>query len=153
MKKGKFGLVLCAYPILAFACVILKQPLVCSIMLALAVFLEKDEWAGRQTFQAWVLSLLVAFFSEVIPWGVSLFTISFVSTFLSTVATVFSVIVYLAAIVLSILAIVRVLKDQDANLPLLSELAYKLYGKQKPRPAPGSFPPPSYPPQNGQDGQ
>ncbi len=152
MKKGHFGLVLCAYPILAFACVILRQPIVCSIMLVLAAFLEKDEWAGRQTFQAWILSLLVSFFSEVVPWGVSLFTLSFVSAFLSTVANVFSVIVYLAAIMLSVLAIVRVMRDQEANLPLLSDLAYKIYGKQKPRPALDSFPPP-YPPQNGQDGQ
>lgn len=159
MRKGKFHLVLCFYPIVAFACVILQQPVLCALVLGLCVFLEKDEWAGRQTLQAWILSLVVSFFSGLVPWAVSLFTISFVSDFLSTAASVVSAIVYAGAIVLSILGMTRVLKDQEANLPLLSDLAYRAYGMRAPKPMPGQYPPPftpqypgqpPVPPQNGQ---
>ena len=56
MRKGKFGIVLCFYPIAAFAAVILNSPLICAALTAAAVFLEKDEWTGRQTVQAWMAS-------------------------------------------------------------------------------------------------
>ena len=52
----------------------------------------------------------------------------------STVFALVTNLVYLAAIVLSIVAIVRVLKDQEADLPGFSALAYRAFGKQKPRP-------------------
>ena len=64
-----------------------------------------------------------------------------------------------------IVAIVRVLKDQEADLPGFSALAYRAFGKQKPRPVfPGQMPPPytpgqppyppqgPVPPQNGPSG-
>ena len=50
--------------------------------------------------------------------------------------------VYLAAILISIVAIVRLSRDREADLPGLSGLAYRAYGKQKPRPMPGQYPPP-----------
>lgn len=147
MKKGSFGLVLCFYPIAAFICVILRQSLLCAVFLALAIFLEKDEWAGRQTVQAWGLSLLVSLFGDAVPWVVSLIPFSFLSNALSIVASVLSAIVYLGAIILSVMSIVRVMKDQEADVPLLSELAYRLYGKAKPAPKPGQYPPPYVPQQ------
>lgn len=144
MKKGKFGIVLCFYPIAAFACVILKQPVLCALLLALAIFAERDEWAIRQTLQAWALSLVVCLFSEAIPLTVSVFQLSFVSDFLQTVSLVFSTVVYLAAIVFSILAIIRVMKDREADIPLLSEIAYRVCGKQKPKKWPAAQFPPAY---------
>lgn len=162
MKKGRFGIVLYCYPLLAFAAVILKAPWVCTLLLAVSAFVEKDEWASRQTLQAWFLSLLVSFFSNTLFTVVSWVSIPFFSSALSVAATVLSVIVYLGAIVLSILAITRVMKEQEADLPLLCELAYRIYGKTRPRPVaygqpfsappqPGQPPytPPQQPPQPG----
>ena len=65
MKKGKFGIVLCFYPIAAFAAVILNAPIICFALAAAAIFIERDEWAGRQTLQAWMVSALVYFFDKV----------------------------------------------------------------------------------------
>ncbi len=146
MKKGKFGIVLCLYPIVAFICIILKLPLVW-LPLVLAVFVEKDEWAGRQTLQALMLSAFVTFFGDIVPWAVSLLRIPFVSGIFSTVSTVLNILVYLAAIIFSILGIVRVMKDQDADLPLLSEIAYRAYGQRKPKSAPMPYYTPGQPPQ------
>lgn len=150
MKKGAFGIVLCFYPILAFAAAILRLPLLCALLLLTVIFVEKDEWAGRQTLQAFMLSVLVYFFANTVPWAASLISLPLIFTILTTVATVLSVIVYLATIVLSILGIVRVMKDQEADLPLLSDLAYRLYGQRKPKPVPGQYPPPYHAGQPGQ---
>lgn len=142
MRKGRYGLVLCFYPILAFAAAVLRLPLLCALLFLIVIFVEKDEWAGRQTLQALALSVMVYFFTDIVPWAASSISLPFFSTVLVTVATVLSVIVYLAVIVFSVLGIVRVMKDQEANLPLLSDLAYRLYGQRKPKPAPGQYPPP-----------
>ncbi len=149
MRKGKFGIVLYFYPLLAFAAVILKAPWVCTLLLAVSVFVEKDEWAGRQTLQAWFLSLIVSFFSDALITVVSWVSFSFFSNVLSIAATVLSVIVYLGAIVLSILAITRVMKEQEADIPLLCEISYRLYGKSRPKPVTYAQPF-SAPPQAGQ---
>lgn len=134
MKKGKFGFVLCAYPIVAFAAVILRSPWICAAAFALAVFAEQDEWAGRQTLQAWMLSLIVTFFNNVLTWAVSLISIPFFSSALSVAVSVISALVYIAAIIVSIIGILRVMKGQEANLVPLSELADKFYGKMRPKP-------------------
>ena len=136
MRKGKFGLALAFYPIAAFICVIVKQPVLCALVTALAIFVEKDEWAGRQSLQALCLGIFLWFFSDLLPWAASLFPIPFLKQILQAGATVLYVLLYLAAILLSILGILRVMKEQEADLPLLSDLTYHAYGKKKPRELP-----------------
>lgn len=143
MRKGKLGLVLCLYPILAFACVIVSQPLLCALIFAFVLLAERDEWTGRQTLQALILSAVTALVRELLVYGASLFPpYSGFFQMVSVALGALSALVYLAAIILSILAILRVMKDQEAGLPLLSGLAYKAYGKRKPQPMPGQYPPP-----------
>lgn len=152
MKKGKFGIVLCFYPILAFAAVILQAYWLCAVVLAAAVFLEKDEWAGRQTMQACLLGAVVWFFGNAAQTLAALIPIPFVSGILRTVATVLSVIVYLGGLILSILAMIRVMKEQDAGIPLLSDLACRVYGNRPAKPVvyPQPYGQPSVPPAYGQ---
>ena len=144
MRKGKLGVVVCLYPILGFVCVILNQPLLCALILGFVLVAERDEWAGRQTLQALGLSAITAVVVHVLHYIGSLFP-SYYSgffAFLSGAFSVLSMLVYLAAILISIMAIVRLSRDREADLPGLSGLAYRAYGKQKPRPMPGQYPPP-----------
>lgn len=134
MRKGKFGFVLCAYPIVAFCAVILRSPWICSILFALAVFLEKDEWTSRQTMQAWLLSLIVLFFNNVLTWAVSILSALLHFNALTLAVSVLSVLVYLAAMIGSIIGILRVMKEQEANLVPLAELAERFFGKMRPKP-------------------
>lgn len=144
MQKGKFGIILCFYPIAAFTAVILNLPLIAAAMAAVAIFIEKNEWAARQSLQAWMASVLVFFVEKVARLMSSNFSIPVISTFLSVVSTVVFVVVYLAAILFSVLAIIRVMRGGEANLPILTELAYRLYGKSKPKslPTAAQYPPP-----------
>lgn len=134
MKKGKFGIVLCFYPIAAFAAVILNSPLFCLALAAAAIFLERDEWAGRQTLQALMASFLVSFFEHAQTIFADSIFIPVVSTVLSVVSTVVFVMLYLAAIIFSILGIIRTGKGEEANFPVFSDLAFRIYGKLKPKP-------------------
>lgn len=159
-------MVLCLYPILAFTGVILHQPLLCALFFLLALLAERDEWASRQSLQALALGLVSYGLGKILNGVGSLLpdhtTLHYV---FSTVFALVSNLIYLAAIALSIVAIVRVLKDQEADLPGFSALAYRAFGKQKPRPIyPGQMPPPytpgqppyppqgPVPPQNGPSG-
>lgn len=134
MKKGKFGLVLCIYPIVAFAAVILQAFWLAALALVVAVFLEKDEWTGRQTLQATLLAAVVWCFRTFSRQVSNMLYVPILSDIVRTAATVVFVLVWLGAIVLSILAILRVMKEQEADLPLLSELAYRVYGKRPVKP-------------------
>ncbi|WP_322176370.1 hypothetical protein [Acutalibacter caecimuris] len=154
MKKGKYGIVLCFYPIAAFAAVILNAPMIAAALAAVAIFVERDEWAGRQSLQAWMASALVFFFDHVVRWVFSLVHIPVLSTLLGVVSSVLFVVVYLACIVFSVLAILRVSKDGEANFPLMSSLAYRVFGQVRPKPVAPAAPfnpaqPYGYPQQPG----
>ena len=112
MRKGKFGLALAFYPIAALICVIIKQPVLCALVTGLAIF------------------------SDFLPWAASLCPIPLIKQVVQTGATVLHVLVYLAAILLSIFGILRLMKEQEADFPLLSDLAYRAYGKAKPKALP-----------------
>ena len=134
MKKGKFGIVLCFYPIVAFAAVILQAFWLCALALAVAVFFEKDEWSGRQTLQAGCLAVIVWCFKMLSDRLSVLIFVPILSEIVRAAAAVLFVLVYLCAIVLSVLAILRVMKEQEAGLPLLSDLAHRVYGQKPAKP-------------------
>lgn len=143
MRKGKLGVVVCLFPILGFVCVILNQTLLCALIFGFVLVAERDEWAGRQTLQALGLSAIAVVLRELLVYSVNLFPVYIdFFHFLSTAFGTLSALVYLAAIITSMVAITRVMKDQEASLPGLDRLAYRAYGKQKPRPMPGQYPPP-----------
>ena len=128
---------------MGFVCVILNKPLLCALIFGFVLVAERDEWAGRQTLQALGLSAIAVVLRELLVYSVNLFPVYIdFFHFLSTAFGTLSALVYLAAIITSMVAITRVMKDQEASLPGLDRLAYRAYGKQKPRPMPGQYPPP-----------
>lgn len=144
MRKGKLGVVLCLYPVIAFAAVILDSPLLCALLVLFTLAAERDEWAVRQCLQALTLSAAVRLIVGILSGLTSFLSIPILGSFLSVVGTVLCALVKIAAWVLSILAIVRVLGDREADLPLFSALSYRVYGKRAPKPA--------YPPAPGTPG-
>ena len=133
MKKGKYGIRLSFYAVLAFLFVIIDQPLLCFAMLAAAVFLEKDEWLGRQTIQAMLLSIVYQILSSIfdslyyaIPDDGGL------SSFLRGASGFFGGICALCVLALCLIGIVNTSRDRDAGIPVITGLAYKAYGMVRP---------------------
>lgn len=130
MTKGKFGLSLAAVAVIAFGFSALRQPQSVLLVAGFALLAEKDEWLNRQAMQAllltiayymaqlvtgWIFGGLARFFGWVELYGAAS-AMSKVDSFVSDV-------IYLALIVFSVLAILRVLRGRDAGLPFLSKMA------------------------------
>lgn len=156
MKRGKLGIRLAFYAILAFVLALLKQPLLCGLLLGFVLILEEDQWAARQVLQGFMLSLVVFFFMDLASTFTSFITFpfGFLFDFVTGAQRVVSLLAYAASAVFAILGIVRTARDQEANLPLFSNLAYYAFGQQKPQPVKQAYPPQGYgppmPPMPGQ---
>ncbi len=159
-KKGKFGLLLSFYAILAFVFVILEMPVLCAGLLVLVLLAEKDEWASRQVLQAFFLSLATSFLTGIFGQISNMMPeLSFIGSFLHVAFAFVEGLIYLAAIVFSILGILRVMREQEADIPIFADFAYRAYGKTRPRRAPSPMPNQQYQqptyggPQQPQQGQ
>lgn len=135
MKKGVSGVALNHLAALGFILCILDQPLLGGILMFIAIYVEKDEWLGRQTMQALLLNLFVRLIDSsfvnlsysIDPEWNSLYDAMW------TLSIVMSVACFIVIVVFSLIAILNVLKGRDASVPILSGASYKLYGKIKPQ--------------------
>lgn len=135
MKKGKFGVCLWFYAVLAFVLAFLGQILLGALLLGFVIATEKDEWLTRQTIEALCLSI----FSSVVGGVFSLLNqlvspIPFVGSTISTVFSWVEWLVSVAVLVFVIIGIVQTAKGKDAPVPGFSALAYKAVGMMKPKP-------------------
>lgn len=154
MQKGKFGICLWFYAALAFVLAFLGQVVLCALLLGFVIAAEKNEWVIKQTMQALFLSLFSAVVSAVLSIFDVFDSIWFFRSVVSVIVSVIMGIVSLLILIGVIVALVRVTKDKDANLPLLSKLANRAFGileqkvyTQAPPAAPGYGQPPYAAPQ------
>lgn len=128
MRKGKLGISLVFYAVLAFVLAFLRQTTLCFLVLGLVLVAERDEWTSRQVMQATFLSLLGSIVSAVLGIFDVLERIPLAGVFFSGVFGFIDSIVSLIILIFVIIALVKVAKGQDANLPLLSSLANRAFG-------------------------
>ena len=128
MNKGKYGVCLWFYAALAFVLAFLGQTLLCMVLLGFVLVAEKDEWTSRQAMQATFLSLVVSLLRSVL----GLFDVlQIIPVFGALIGRVFGYIgdlVSIVVLVFVILALVRVVRGRDADLPLLSTLTDRVFG-------------------------
>lgn len=144
MEKGRFGFYPWLYPLMAFLFAILGQPLLCLLVAGFAIAAEQHAWAARQSLQALLLGIASSLISAVLRTLSNLFYgIPVLGSFLGKAFDVVDSLVWIAILIFAIVSIVRVLKGQEANIPGISALANKAYGRIAPRmpSAPGYQPP------------
>ncbi len=143
MKKGKFALSLAAIAVIAFAFVVLRQPLAVLLICGFALLAEKDEWLNRQTIQALLLLIVYYLADLVMGWifgGLATFfgwvKLFKVASVMATIGSVVGTLLYLALVVFSVIAIIKLLGGKDAGLPVISKIASGDFViKAKPQPA------------------
>ncbi|MGI6140303.1 MAG: hypothetical protein ACOYEH_01055 [Caldicoprobacterales bacterium] len=130
MTKGKFGLSLSAIALIAFGFSALRQPQSVLLVTGFALLAEKDEWLNRQVMQALLLTITYYLAELVTDWifgGLARFfgwvKLYNAASAMSTVDSFVGDVLYLALIVFSVLAVLRVLGGKDAGLPFLSKMA------------------------------
>ena len=128
MEKGKFGIRMCFYTTLAFLLAYLGYSTVLFLIAGVVIFVEKNEWAGRQVIQAiclcFVSNLVHTLLSILDPisripvlgmaWGIGT---SLVDSLLSIVVLVFCIIGFLNNV-----------KGKEANIIGAAKLADWAYG-------------------------
>ena len=155
MKKGKFALSLAAIAVIAFAFVVLRQPLAVLLICGFALLAEKDEWLNRQTIQALLLMIVYYLADLVMGWifgGLATFfgwvKLFKVASVMATIGSVVGTLLYLALVVFSVIAIIKLLGGKDAGLPVISKIASGDFViKAKTVPAPPVQPQYAAPPQ------
>ncbi len=153
MKKGKYGVALGIVAAAALAFGILKMPTLVVLILAYALLAEKDEWLTRQTLYAFMLTVSYYLIDLVLSGGFAALVgvlgwLRFyrLLEFTSGAQVVLQTALYILLIAASILALVRVLKNKDAGIPLVSKLVDLAMGVA-PTPKPVSTPTPTPAPQ------
>lgn len=128
MKKGKFGIVLCLYTVLAFLMAYFGNSTVLFLLAGAVIFLEKDEWAGRQVIQAFclyfarsVVNTIMGIFSPIsrIPGIGSIWNLT--DSLVDSLVSIF-------VLVFCIVGIINNLAGKDANIIGASKLADWAYG-------------------------
>lgn len=125
MRKSKYGFSMHIYAVLGFIFAMVRLPILCLALLLFVHFVEKDEWISRQILCSLIISLIIFIFNPVLMEIAEI--IPLFSSIISVVVRVASAIVYGISAVLSVLGILRVMKDNEANLPLISPLADLIY--------------------------
>ena len=143
MEKGKYGVTLAFYGVLAFIFVLTGSSTLLFLLAGAVIIGEKNEWASRQVIQALMLALttsLVSVAFEVLgfldwfswaEYGTGLYS------FYSIWNKIQSVIFYALRVVVYLFAFLGLLKNakgQEANIPVYSKLANWAYGKVAVRP-------------------
>lgn len=131
MGKGRFGVVLTFYAILAFVLAFLGQTLLCGLLMLFVIAAEQNEWASKQVMQAFFMALLSAVISSVFGIFDVFNAIPFLGSIISTIFSVIEGAVSIVLLVFEIIGIVNVCKGKDANVPVFSGLAGRAFGLVK----------------------
>jgi hypothetical protein len=148
MNKGKFGISLTALAILAFVLCFFDLTVVLVLLVAYAFLIEKDEWLTRQSFQALYLNIAYITALTVVGWIFSFFITILnwakaygASAVLGEAESFIKFLLGIALFVCALLAVLRILKDKDARLPVLGKLAdYTMGIIEKPAAPPQAAP-------------
>ena len=130
MTKGKFGLSTAAIAVIAFGFAALRQPTSVLLVCGFALLAEKDAWLNKQAMQALLLTIAYYLAELVTGWifgGLARF-FGWVKLYdavsaMGKVGSFVGDVLYLALIVFSVLAALRVLRGKDARLPFIAKMA------------------------------
>jgi hypothetical protein len=136
MTKGKFGLNLAAVAILTFVLAFFGFLEALVLLVAYALLIEKNQWLTRQTLQALYLKLIYNVVVTVVGWAFTLlekffglFKASGIVNALFNINTFINTLLYICLFLLCALAVTRLLKEQDADIPLAANLSDYTMGK------------------------
>ncbi len=122
MNKSKTGMYPWFYAVLAFVLAIFGQTLLCALLLAFVILAERDNWLTCQVIQALCLCLIQGVMGVVSSVFnlVTDYTLAVVSRFFNTTFNVLDQLIGIAVLIFALVAIGKVRKGEDANVPFFS---------------------------------
>lgn len=128
MGKGRFGIRLCMYPVLAFIMAYFGNITVLFLIAGAVFFLERDEWTGHQIIQALCLGLVKNIFSAVLGLFVFFNRIPVIGQWWGVTDSILDALMSLLVLVFCIVGILNNLKGKDAGIIGANKLADWAYG-------------------------
>lgn len=132
MEKGKFGIKMCFYTALAFALAYLGYSTVLFLIAGVVIFVEKNEWAGRQVIQA----IGLCFLGNVVRTILSIFDpisrIPMLGSMWNVGTSMINSVVSIVVLVFCLVGLLNNLKGKEANIIGLSKLSDWAYGIMEP---------------------
>ena len=133
--KGKYGLSLSFYAVVAFVLAVFNETLWCFALLGFVLVAENNVQTSKQVMEATLLSVFhsaVVIVLNAISGAIygALGALEFMGFIFGIVDTIFGALeglVAIAVLVFAILAIINVLKGKDAEVPGIHALANKLF--------------------------
>lgn len=130
MEKGKFGVRMCFYTVLAFLLAYLGYSTVLFLLAGVVILVEQNEWAGRQVIQAICLCVVENLVSQVL--GIpNIYRIPFLSSAWGVVVELINWVLGILVLVFCVVGILKTMKGQEANIIGASKLADWAYGIAK----------------------
>lgn len=146
MKKGKFGIVLPLYAVVAMLLAIFGQTIGLIELTFFVIAVEKDEWVSKQCLQAlaavgltYIVSTIVTLIEKPFDWLLLVVTANGFSRFANGYDKFFNFgysVIEVVITILLIVAVFNVAKGKDAKIPIASKFADWAYGIVAPKPAP-----------------
>lgn len=128
MEKGKYGLTLSFYAVMAFILAFLGQTTLCALLLGFVIIAEQNEWLTKQVIQAFFLTIFSSIVSSLISILNVFVGIPIIGVIISGVFGVITSIVSLIILIFVILALAKVSKGNEANIPFANKFANWAYG-------------------------
>lgn len=131
MRKDNFGICLSFYAVLGFVLALLGHTTLTLLLLGFVIVIHKDQWLTMQLMQAFFLSILSGIVSTIIGIISPIYKIPILGTLIATCFGIVTSLISLIILVMAIVGISKVAKEQDANLPLVKTFAEKAFGLVK----------------------
>lgn len=136
MEKGKLGLRLCFYSVLAFILAFLGYSTLLFLLAGVVLLVEKDEFTTRQVIQAFCLCIVGSLINSVLDILDFFYKVPILGGFWGTILSIISGVIHLIVFIFCLIGIINTAKGKDANVPLASNFANWAYGIIAPKVAP-----------------
>jgi hypothetical protein len=142
MEKGKYGIYLWFYAVMAFVFTAAGDTTLGILLLGFVLVVEKNEWLTKQVLQAFCLALFKILTRQILSrLSISNFIYSPDNYLYNTRSVVYTLIngfnyliswinslIGLFVLILCIVGIIKVVKGQDAGIPLIAKLVNRAFG-------------------------
>lgn len=127
MMKDRFGIRLSFYAVLAFALAIFGQTLLCGLLLGFVIFVQQDQWLTRQVIQALFLCFVGSVFSVLNGLFTVLRYVPLLNMLVAGTGALIGGLLTLLVLIFALLGLIRVSRNEEAELPIAATLARKAF--------------------------
>lgn len=142
MEKGKYGIYLWFYAVMAFVFTAIGETTLGILLLGFVLVVEKNEWLTKQVLQAFCLTLFKILTRQILSrLSISNFIYSPDKYLYNTRSILYTLtnglnyliswinsLIGLFVLILCIVGIIKVVKGQDAGIPLIAKLVNRAFG-------------------------